>query len=264
MTTTTLSAETTAENASPLPTRREEFLAGMKATLPLIAGAIPFGIVFGAVATTGEAPLSPAAAMSMSLFVFAGSAQFIAAGLISESVGLAIIIFTTFIVNLRHALYSASLAPYTRHLSQRWLLPLGFWLTDETYAVTISHYARSDESPYKHWFYLGSAVLMYTNWQLCTLIGIVAGQAIPDATEWGLDFAMSVTFIGIVVPLIRNRPMLVAALVAGVTAVLFNDLDNKLGLMIASLLGIAAGYLTETLNAAHTTNEDTPEKENAP
>ena len=227
-------------------TRRGEFIAGVKATIPLIVGAIPFGIIFGAVAVTGDRPLSPEAAMSMSLFVFAGSAQFIGAGLFAEGVGTALIVFTTFIVNLRHALYSASMAPYLKHLSQKWLLPLGFWLTDETYAVTIGRYTNQDKSPYKHWFHLGSAVLMYTNWQICTLIGVIAGQSVPDgATEWGLEFAMVVTFIGIIVPLIRTRPMVVAAVVAGLGALLFNGLENQMGLMVASVLGIAAGYIAE-------------------
>ena len=230
-------------------TRRSEFWAGVKATIPLVVGAIPFGIIFGVTAvasTNGEPSLSPAATIGMSAFVFAGSAQFIASGLVAEGVGLALIVITTFIVNLRHALYSASLAPYMKHLSHRWLLPLGFWLTDETYAVVIRRYTEADRSPHKHWFHLGSSLFMYTNWQLCTLIGIVAGRSIPDAQGWGLDFAMSVTFIGIIVPLIRNRPMLVAALVAGVSALVFNDMPNKMGLIVASLLGIAAGYIAET------------------
>lgn len=242
MITETLSAS----HPTAVHSRRDEFVAGFKATFPLVVGAIPFGIIFGAIAVTGDQSLSPAAVLGMSLFVFAGSAQFIAAGLVSQGVGIALIVFTTFIVNLRHALYSASLAPYMKHLPQRWLLPLGFWLTDESYAVVIRRYTDRDPSPHKHWFFLGSAVFMYSNWQLCTIIGIVAGRAIPDATGWGLDFAMSVTFIGIVVPLIRTRPMLVAGLVAGVAAVMFDGMANKVGLMIASLLGIMAGFLTET------------------
>jgi 4-azaleucine resistance transporter AzlC len=228
-------------------TRRGEFLAGARATLPLIVGAIPFGIIFGAVAITSG--LSPTGALSMSLFVFAGAAQFIAAGLVSAGVGSGLIILTTFIVNLRHALYGASLSPFMKHLPQRWLLPLGFWLTDESYAVVISRYHQPDASPHKHWFFLGSAVLMYANWQLCTLIGITAGQAVPDARGWGLDFAMVVTFIGIVVPLVRTRPMLVAVIVAGGAALLFHDLPGQMGLMAAALLGIAAGYIAETRTA---------------
>ncbi len=232
-------------------TRRAEFWAGVKDTFPLVVGAIPFGIIFGAVAVTSG--LSPAGAMGMSLFVFAGSSQFIGAGLVAGGASIPVIVLTTFIVNLRHALYSASLAPHMKHLPQRWLAPLGFWLTDESYAVVIVHYTKPDSSPYKHWYFLGSALFMYINWNVCTLIGLIAGQAIPDASKLGLDFAMVVTFIGIVVPLVKNRPVLVSVVVAGVTAVIANPLPNKLGLMIAALLGVAAGFVTESLYPQPTT-----------
>ncbi len=225
-------------------TRRGEFVAGFKDTIPLVLGAIPFGIIFGASAI--NAGLSPAAAMGMSLLVFAGSAQFLAANLVSQNAAPGIIVLTTLVVNLRHFLYSASLAPYVRRLSHLWLVPLGFWLTDETYAIVIRHYQRDDESPYKHWYYFGSALFMYINWNTCTAIGVVAGQQIADLGSLGLDFAMVVTFIGIIVPLIINRPMLLCALVAGAAGVLTYNMPNKLGLMVAAVLGIAAGVIAES------------------
>ena len=215
----------------------------MRDTIPLVIGAIPFAVIFGASAVNSG--ISPLGVIGMSLFVFAGSAQFIAAQLVASNVGLAIIILTTFIINLRHALYSTTLAPHVKHLSQRWLLPLGYWLTDETFVVVIGRYSKNDLSPYKHWYYLGSASLMYTNWQVWTLIGLVAGQAIPDMRNWGLDFALIVTFIGMLIPLIKNRPLLLSAVVAGVSAVIFNGMPNKLGLIIAALAGVAAGVIGE-------------------
>lgn len=234
------------------PSRQQEFLAGMKDTIPMIIGAIPFGIIFGALAVTGDNPLTPVATMGMSLFVFAGSAQFIGMGLYSQGIGLALIIFTTFIVNLRHALYAASLASYMRHVGHKWLLPLGFWLTDETYALVIRRFQEQSDNPYRHWYFFGSAVWMYTNWQLCTLIGIVAGQQLGDAASWGLDFAMVVTFIGIVVPLIINRPMLVCAIVATLVSLSTHGLPNKLGYMVGGLAGIIAGLIAESWQAHRT------------
>ena len=151
----------------------------------------------------------------MSLFVFAGSAQFVATGLVAGGAGLAIIILTTFVVNVRHGLYSMSLAPHVKNLPQRWLLPLGFWLTDETFLVVIERFSRPDRSPNRHWFYLGSAIFMYVNWQICTFIGIRAGQSIPDPQSWGLDFALPVTFIGMLVPALHSRPVVLCVVVAG-------------------------------------------------
>ena len=246
--------------------RRSEFVAGFKATIPLVVGAIPFGIIFGALAVTSG--ISPAGAMGMSLFVFAGSSQFIAAGLVAGGVGAGIIILTTFIVNLRHALYSTTLAPHMKHLSQKWLLPLGFWLTDESFVVAANRYGEPDASPDKHWFFLGSAVFMYTNWQLCTLIGIVAGQAILDSStglgagplSWGLDFAMVVTFLGMVVPMVKGHPTLVAVIVAGVVATLGNGLSNKIGLFLAAVSGVLAGVLTESQTNLYTEKREGMEK----
>jgi 4-azaleucine resistance transporter AzlC len=223
--------------------RTSEFWAGVKDTFPLVVGAIPFGLIFGALAI--KANLSAATAMGMSLFVFAGSAQFIAVNLVSHGVSVPLIIFTTFIVNLRHALYSASLAPYVKHLPQRWLVPLGFWLTDETFAVVINYYGRAGDSPYKHWYYFGSALFMYLNWNLCTLIGISAGSIIPSSLS--LDFAAIVTFTGIVILSIKDRATVIAILVAGLVAVVANPLPNKFGLIVAALAGVVAGFIAETL-----------------
>jgi 4-azaleucine resistance transporter AzlC len=224
-------------------TRQREFLNGVKDTFPLILGAIPFGIIFGATAVLGG--LTPLATVAMSLFVFAGSSQFIGANLFSANTPVPVIIVTTFIVNLRHALYSATLAPYLRGVSQKWLLPLGFWLTDETFALVARRYPQEDGSPYKHWYQLGSSVAMYSNWQVCTWIGIVAGTSLQGIANLGLDFAMVVTFMGIVVPLIITRPMFASAVTAGVVAVLANGLPNKMGLMLAAIAGIMAGVIVE-------------------
>lgn len=229
-------------NPMPTPTRSAEFLSGAKATIPLVVGAVPFGIIFGAVAVTSG--LSAMASQLMSALVFAGSAQFIAAGLVAGAAGIPIIVLTTFVVNLRHALYSVALAPHMKHLPQRWLAPLGFWLTDETYLVVIERYNRADSSPHKHWFHLGSALFMYVNWQVCTFIGIVAGQLLPNPAGWGLDFALAVTFIGMLMPNLRNRSTVVCVAVAGVSSILFYGLPNKLGLIVAALLAVAAGVMT--------------------
>lgn len=227
-----------------MTTRRSEFIAGAKDTLPMVLGALPFGIIFGALAV--DAGLSTAGAMGLSLFVFAGSAQFIGVGLLEQGAPLGIIVLTTFVVNLRHVLYSASLAPYMKYLPQRWLLPLAFWLTDETYAVVVRRYPQADNSPHKHWYHLGSSVFMYINWNFCTAVGIFTGQRLQGLENLRLDFALVVTFIGIVVPLLVTRPMLLCALVAGATSVLANDMPNKMGLMLAAVLGIAAGVLAKT------------------
>lgn len=214
--------------------------------IPLVIGATPFGILFGTLAI--QSGLSIAATLTMSALVFAGSAQFIALGLLTTGTPLTLILLTTLIVNLRHLLYAISLLPHIGRLPQPWRLAIGFWLTDESFAVAIARYNQPNSSPYKHWYYLGAALFMYVNWQCCTAIGIWMGQQIPDATEWGLDFAMSVTFLGMIVPYVLTRPMLATVLVAGVTALLAHSLPHQLGLLVATLAGVAAGF---TLDLSH-------------
>lgn len=227
--------------------RFTESLNGARDTLPLILGAIPFGIIYGTLAS--GAGLSVWQALGMSLLVYAGSAQFIAVSLLGGGASMAVLLLTTFVVNLRHALYSATLQPFVRHLPSRWRMPLAFWLTDETFAVVQHRYADAEQSPYKHWYFLGSCLAMYGNWQLCTLIGVAFGQAVPNLAAWGLDFAMLATFIGIVVPLLRNLPQVAAALVAGAVAVACHGLPYQLGLLVAALAGIVVGVGLERRTA---------------
>ncbi len=187
----------------------------------------------------------------MSAIVFAGSAQFISVGLVAAGTPAAVIILAVFVINLRHMLYSATLAPHLKNLPTRWLLPLGFWLTDESFVVAAKHFEETKDNANKRWYLLGSEIGMYTDWQVATWVGIVAGQQIKDPQSWGLDFAMVVTFIGVLVPMVKDRPTLAAALAAGVAALLANGLPYHLGLLLAALAGIAAGVLAErSLSAA--------------
>lgn len=215
--------------------------------LPMLLGAMPFGIIYGSLA--GAAGLDAWQTIGMSVLVFAGSAQFIAVSLLTGGATLAVLWLTTLVVNLRHALYSATLQPFVRHLPKRWRVPLAFWLTDEAFAVVQQRYARTDTSPHKHWYFLGAGLAMYVNWIGCTLIGLLFGQAVPNLAAWGLDFAMIATFVGIVVPMLRNRPQVAAALVAAVTALIFHGLPYKLGLLAAAFAGIVVGVLLERLQA---------------
>ena len=117
---------------------RAQFFYGMKDTSPLLIGAAPFGIIYGVLATGAGIPVVMAQAIS--LIVFAGSAQFIAAQLIGAGASGMVIVLTTFIINLRHALYSASIAPYVKDLPRAWKWVLSYLLTDEAFAVAITHY----------------------------------------------------------------------------------------------------------------------------
>jgi predicted branched-subunit amino acid permease len=120
---------------------------------------------------------------------------------------------------------------------------LGFLLTDETFAVTSSYFHRHPDDPMGHWYFLGSALSMYLNWQLWTLAGLLFGAAFPRLQTLGLDFAMVATFIAIIVPQMARVPWAIATVVAGASAFLCRGLPYKLGLLVAVALGIVAGML---------------------
>jgi 4-azaleucine resistance transporter AzlC len=225
------------------PTRAAAFLAGARDTIPMLVGAAPFGLIFGTLASAG--PLAVWQGQAMSLAVFAGSSQFIALGLAAGHAGLAVIWLTTLIVNLRHMLYAATLLPHLKHLPAGWRWLLGFLLTDEAFAVMAGHYARAmkegADTRLSHWYYLGSGLSMYLNWQAWTLAGLVFGAAFPRLSDLGLDYAMAATFIAIVTPQCASRPHLGAAVTAGALALVLAGLPYKLGLLAAVAGGVVVG-----------------------
>ena len=219
----------------------KNFWAGARAEIPLLIGVFPFGMIYGALAL--NAGLSTSAAQSMSSIVFAGSAQFITTELVHQLTPGPVIVLTIAVVNLRHMLYSASLAPYLASLSTRWKVLLGYLLTDEAYAPTAIHYEKEGITPSGHWFLLGAGLALWTNWQISTGLGIFLGTAIPES--WSLDFALPLTFIAMVVPVLKNRPAIAAAISAGVVALVAYSLPYKLGLILAALVGITVGTVLE-------------------
>lgn len=218
-----------------------EFLDGARDMIPMVVGGAPFGVIFGTLVTAG--PLNPWHGQIMSLAVFAGSAQFIAIGLIAAHASFAVIWATTLIVNLRHVLYSATLAPYVARLPVRWRLVLGGLLTDEVFAVSYAHYRNQPPGQIGPHYFLGAGVTMYLSWQIATLAGLLFGAAFPRLQSLGLDFAMAATFIAIVVPQLVSLRYIAAAATAGIVALACAGLPYKLGLLAAVAAGVVVGVV---------------------
>jgi 4-azaleucine resistance transporter AzlC len=218
-----------------------QFWAGVRAEVPLLIGVFPFGMIYGALALT--AGLSKPASQMMSSIVFAGSSQFVTTQLVHDAAPGFVIVLTIAVVNLRHMLYSASLAPYLSHLPLRWKTLLSYLLTDEAYAPTVIKYDREGVRPFSHWFLFGAGLALWSTWQVSTTLGIFLGTAIP--ASWQLDFALPLTFIAMVVPVLKGRPYIAAALSAGVVALVSYSLPFKLGLILAALTGIVVGTYLE-------------------
>ncbi|MDB5805191.1 MAG: hypothetical protein JWN73_2513 [Betaproteobacteria bacterium] len=228
----------------PTPaTPSREFARGLVAVIPMLLGAVPFGLIYGALAV--KAGISPLLAIAISSIVFAGSAQFMITKLVAAATPGLLIVLSVGVINLRHALYSAALAEKLAHLPLRWKVLLAYLLTDEAYAAALRRMQSEVHPESRHWFLFGCGFGLWSTWQLACIAGVLLGGHIPAA--WSLDFAGTLTFIAIVVPLLKDRASTGAMLTAGVVSVAAFALPHKLFIIAAALAGMAAGVLLERL-----------------
>jgi len=219
--------------------RVDEFLAGCRDEAPLQLGVIPFGMLYGIGALAVGMPAWLAQLTSM--LVFAGAAQLVIVQMLGAAAGALPMGLTAVLLNLRHMLYSASVAEHVRHLPRRWRVLLAYLLTDEAYAVAILRYARpAGPGPdLRHWYFLGCGLTLWGCWQLSTALGIAFGARIPP--EWDIDFAVPLTFIALLTLLVKERAGQAAALVAALAVLALAALPYRLGLVLAIVLGLLAG-----------------------
>lgn len=220
---------------------RGEFRTGFLDTMPLWLGVTPFGIAYALAART--AGLDAWQTMAMSLLVFAGASQFTAAGLFAGGVGSLSIVLTTLIINLRHLLLTASLAPALRSLSRRRRAGLAFAVTDESYAVSVRRLVDGQSGAA---LLLGASVSLYLCWQLSTIAGLLLGGIVPDLETWGLGLVFPLSFLVMLMPYLRSRPAWAAAIVAGGTALAGRLLlPGSWYILIAGIVGCVVGALLE-------------------
>lgn len=191
--------------------RGSSFQQGFFDTVPLWIGVAPFGAIYAVNALA--AGLDWPQTLAMSLFVFAGASQFTAAGLVAAGAAPWTIIVTTAIINARHMLLGASLAPFVRGLPASLKTLMALQLTDESYAVGMRRWLAGNGSAA---YQFGSNVSLYTIWQTSTVAGILLGSQIPDPAAYGLDLVFPLTFIGLLVPLLKTRVGGMVALLAAV------------------------------------------------
>jgi len=222
---------------------RAAFRRGLRDSAPFLLVVGPFAALFGVVAT--EAGLDLAQVMGFSVLVIAGASQLTALQLMSEGAPVAIVLASALAVNLRMAMYSASLAP--------WIGPAPLWqracaaylLTDQTYAVSLAGFEAAPAMTLRARmaFYLGTMALIAPLWYAATLAGALAGRSIPEA--WALDFAVPVTFLALIAPGLRTLAHLAAALAAVVLGLALAGLPYNAGLLVAAAAAMAVGAEVE-------------------
>lgn len=215
------------------------FIEGGKAVSPLLIGVVPFGLVFGVVAADSVA--GPALGYATSLIIFAGAAQFATIGLFEQDAAAVVIIATALVINSRHIMYSAALAPHFREFPgwSRYALP--YLMTDQAFAVSIVRYREVADPAYKRWFFTGAGLALWAVWQATTLTGALLGTRLPESLS--LEFAIPLVFLALLVLTVTNRPELVAAVTGGAVALLASSAPYGLGLIAGALSGVVAGVV---------------------
>ena len=222
-----------------------EFGLGVRDQLPLQLGVVPFGVVFGVLGTS--AGLSPLEAVLMSSLVFGGASQIVFVQLWAAGAPPIIVGGSVAIVNARHLLYSAAMASYLASKPLSWRILLAYLLTDEAFIVSSKRF-QSDHAELAHFHLLGSGLTLWVCWQIATIFGVFAGTTIPES--WHLEFAIPLTFIALIAPLLRNWPHAVASFVAAGAAVMGQALPYNSWLILAAALCVmVGGWLSLRQNA---------------
>ncbi|MFP4273400.1 MAG: AzlC family ABC transporter permease [Paracoccaceae bacterium] len=227
---------------------RSAYWQGVRDGAPFVLVVSPFGALFGVVAT--EAGLNVIEALAFSVVVIAGAAQFTALQLMTEEAPTFIVLASALAVNLRMAMYSASLVPHLGKASiwQRGLV--AYFLVDQSYALSAVKYDRAPEMTLRQklLYFFGVTTPVCPMWYASTVVGALVGSAMPD--QLALDFAIPITFIAMIAPMLRTPAHVAAAVVSVVLALLFAFLPYNLGLLIAGLGGMVTGARVELWSEA--------------
>lgn len=219
-------------------TEREDFVSGVRDSLPTLPANVPFGFVVGVAAL--QAGFSGVQAVSMSVLVFGGASQLAAIELLQKGSPVLIVVLTAVVVNLRYTMYSAAIAPHFRRFSERWRLVCAQFVVDTTFALAVTEYER-DEDTDRLAYYLGVSLAIYVSFVAGTAGGVLLGDRIPDGFQ--LEFAVPLLFLALLVPSIADEPTAVAAAVGGFVAVAAVGVPMNLGIIIAALSGVSAGFV---------------------
>jgi 4-azaleucine resistance transporter AzlC len=221
--------------------RRSGFIDGLQAMGPLLLAIVPFGLVLGV--TAAGSAMGGGLGIATSPIVFAGAAQLVTVQLFDNGAAAIIVVVTALVVNIRHLMYSAALAPHFSGFPRRSRLLLPYLLTDQTFALSILQYEKSVDPIYRRWYFLGAGAGLWLPWQLATIAGVAVGAQIPESL--GLEFAIPLVFLVLLIPVVQTRPGLSAAVVGGLAAVIGGAAPFHLGLVIGAVAGVITGVAME-------------------
>lgn len=226
---------------TPFGFHRSAFVRGIRSAAPLALPPIPFALAFGLVIAE-SAVVGNFAGWASGWIMFAGSSQLVAIQLLGEGASLVVIVASIAMINARHVVYSAS-------VSQRlddpptWFRVIGsYLLIDQVFAIEEQEAPELDTRE-RMWLMLGAGVTFWIVWNVMVAIGLVAGDLLPD--DFPVGFVVALLFGGLMALAARTRPGVVAAIVGGTIAMVLRDLPSGTGLMVAIVVGAAAGAWAE-------------------
>ncbi|WP_188478708.1 AzlC family ABC transporter permease [Primorskyibacter flagellatus] len=224
-------------------TPKSTYWLGVREGLPFLLVVGPFALLFGVVAT--EAGLNVLEALTFSVVVIAGAAQFTALQLLQDQTPVAIAILSALAVNLRMAMYSASLTPHLGRAPVWQRAFAAYFLVDQSYALSIAKFEKERDWTVRQKvaYFFGCVTPVCPMWYVLTVVGALIGNTIPP--EYALDFALPITFIAMIAPMLRSLPHLTAAMVAVTVALVCAGLPLNLGLLVAAVAGMIAGAQAE-------------------
>ena len=200
-------------------TAKSEAWRGLRASLPVMLGFIPFALVLGAQAT--QKGLSVLEVPLMTGLNFGGGSEFAAIRLWTSPPHVLLIVAMSFLVNCRHILMGAAFAPYLQHLSRKQALPALFFMCDESWAMALADARQQSARRISLPYYLGVSAGLYLTWVVFTAIGAALGPVIGDVEQYGFDMAFTAVFLVLLRGMWKGvracRPWLVSLVVAALT-----------------------------------------------
>lgn len=219
------------------------FWRGAQGTLPFLIVVGPFALLFGVVAT--EAGFNLLEVMGFSVLVIAGAAQFTAVQLMSEHAPTIVVILTALAVNLRTAMYSAALTPHLGAAPFHTRMLAAYLVIDQPFAVSVAEFEKRPDMSLseKTAFFFGTAAPLVPVWFAMTLVGALLGKSIPP--DYALDFAIPITFLAMLAPMLRTLPHIIAAVTSIMAMLALSFIPYNGGLLIAGILAMIAGAEAE-------------------
>ena len=222
-----------------MPSKFQIFKIGFFDLAPHLLSVIPFGIIFGAIGI--ELGFDPIMIYATSLIIFGGASQIVFLQLLSGGASSIIAITSVGVINSRHLLYGAVLSEYLNKLPLIKKLLISYFIVDQAFAVSNIYFKKNSKQKFNYYHLMGSGIILWICWQVATILGIFLGSIVPE--ELGLEFAIPLTFIAIIINELRKIDHLMVMIVSGLAATFFYNAPFKSYILISPVIGLIAAYL---------------------